>query len=57
MKTPNFIVMPEHINMYNGIHERCDMLVGTCACGMWHKLEDWEDRIPKKEIKKLIPNQ
>ena len=51
----DFIIMPEHINMHNACNERCDMLIGPCACGAWHKLKDWEDRIPKKEIENVLP--
>ena len=51
----DFIIMPEHIDMHNGINERCDMLVGYCACGASHKLEDWEGKIPKKEIENVLP--
>ena len=51
----DFIVMPDHIDMHNGIHERCDMLVGPCACGTWHSLKDWEGVIPKEEIEYVLP--
>lgn len=40
------IVMPEHIHMYNGSWERCDMLIGPCSCGAWHGQDCWDDKIP-----------
>lgn len=34
------IPMPEGFNFrMNG--ERCDMIQGPCACGAWHRLDDW----------------
>lgn len=41
----NFVVMPEHINVYNASHERCDMLIGPCSCGAWHRMSDWQEKI------------
>jgi hypothetical protein len=26
---------------YNACTEPCDMFVGPCACGAWHKTSDW----------------
>lgn len=51
MKTEktNFILMPEHINVYNASKERCDMLIGCCSCGAWHKLDDWKEKIENAE--------
>lgn len=37
--------MPEHINVYNASHERCDMLIGPCSCGAWHRMSDWQEKI------------
>ena len=47
MKTRNtdFIEMPQHIDIHNGTHERCDMLIGCCSCGAWHKIDDWNEKI------------
>lgn len=45
----NFIPMPKHISVYNGTHEKCDMLIGACSCGAWHKIDDWKDKIEKAE--------
>ena len=42
--------MPEHINLYNATHERCDMMDGPCSCGAWHS----EEEILKK-LEKLCP--
>lgn len=54
-KISDWIEMPSHINMHNGTHERCDMLIGTCACGATHSIKDWKDKIPNAEqyIKRL----
>lgn len=27
--------------VYNACNEPCDVLIGPCACGAWHHLEDW----------------
>lgn len=48
-KEKNLVVMPSHINVYNGSHERCDMLIGACSCGAWHRIEDWEGKIENVE--------
>lgn len=45
----SFILMPEHINIHNGSHQRCDMLIGACSCGAWHHIEDWKDKIENAE--------
>ena len=39
------IAMPEYVEMHNGTHERCDMLIGPCACGAWHTIECWDEKI------------
>lgn len=46
------VEMPIHINVFNGQHQRCDMLVGPCSCGAWHHIEDWKDKIenPKQYL-------
>jgi len=36
-----FAVMPLAISVFNGQSSRCDMLIGPCGCGAWHKLSDW----------------
>lgn len=28
---------------FNASHDPCDMLIGPCACGAWHKATDWDD--------------
>ena len=60
--------MPEeHIGRFrNGRHnpDPCDMLSGPCACGAWHRQEEWPNEIQmavfgsisdKKTICKRIP--
>lgn len=41
---PSFRAMPYDIKQYNACTDPCDMLVGPCACGSWHRWDDW----PKK---------
>lgn len=41
----SLIVMPKHINVYNASTERCDMLVGPCCCGAWHRIADWDGKL------------
>lgn len=43
--TANFRSMPKCFDFYNGSHERCDALVGPCACGAWHEEGDWTEKI------------
>ena len=30
--------MPEGVTIFNGCNEKCDMLVGPCCCGAWHRV-------------------
>jgi hypothetical protein len=46
----NFVAMPAHIEMHNGSHERCDMLIGYCSCGAWHRIGDWVGKIENIEL-------
>lgn len=39
------VTMPANLSIYNGCSERCDMLVGACACGAWHEANDWDGKI------------
>ena len=39
--------MPEHVNVYNASHERCDMAIGPCQCGSTHRFENWPKKIQK----------
>ena len=33
--------MPGGVKNYNGSNEPCDMLVGLCCCGAFHRKTDW----------------
>ncbi len=42
-KNINFFGYPKTWpKFYNACSDACDMLVGPCACGAWHTLEDWQ---------------
>jgi hypothetical protein len=43
----SFVLMPENVEIRNASNERCDMLIGACSCGAWHKEGDWKDKIEK----------
>lgn len=46
----DFVGYPEHWPVYRNPSVICDMLQGPCACGAWHTLDEWKDRINWKEI-------
>ena len=46
VKETGIIVMPDDINIFNSSTDRCDMLLGPCACGAYHKLYE--------QIKKIV---
>ena len=55
MKNNNLVLMPSHIKTRNPNHPSmvfCDMLIGPCVCGAWHKEEDWKNKI--ENIKQYI---
>ena len=37
----NFEEMPHIFEQHNSCTDRCDMLVGPCACGATHSAEEW----------------
>jgi hypothetical protein len=41
----DFFAMPESVHYHNGTNQRCDALSGPCACGAWHKLDEWRMRM------------
>ena len=47
VKDNGLIVMPESLQgkFFNACTEPCDFIEGPCACGAWHKLEDWTEEI------------
>ena len=38
----------KHLNWHNG-GILCDMLIGTCACGAWHTVEELPERARREE--------
>jgi hypothetical protein len=49
-KSEPLIPMPASLDLHNANHERCDMAQGPCACGAWHRLEDWPE-VVRQEVK------
>jgi hypothetical protein len=48
---------PEHWPKYhNACNEPCDMISGPCACGAWHKLDEWVLYIAKYGLVKDSTN-
>lgn len=39
------VPMPKEIEIHNGTHEPCDMLIGPCSCGAWHITDNLENII------------
>ncbi len=37
----DFVALPENIVRWNGT--TCDLLIGPCSCGAWHKEEELAD--------------
>lgn len=52
IKDKKGVIMPSNIKLYNSSNEPCDMLIGPCSCGAWHKVEDLKERIDKQEQNK-----
>ena len=50
------IKIPEEYagQFYNGSNEACDMLVGPCACGATHDIEEWLDVMKDLEEKNKV---
>lgn len=42
-RTPGneFVSMPDIFSTYNASTDRCDLLVGPCACGATHSADEW----------------
>ena len=45
VKKSRILFMPEKFFFRNACTERCDIAEGPCACGAWHKLEDWPKEV------------
>ncbi len=52
------IPMPKELKLHNAYNEKCDMLIGPCACGSWHYGKDVEKIVKahfsNKKAKKII---
>lgn len=44
-------MMPASVSYFNGSTERCDILDGPCACGAWHKPDEWESRLAESRFR------
>jgi len=46
-KDSGMIPMPEQFQgkFFNASSDACDFVVGPCACGAWHEIEDWLERL------------
>jgi len=46
-KRNGLISMPKKYQgkFHNACTDACDMIIGPCACGAWHHIEDWKGKI------------
>jgi hypothetical protein len=40
----------ERVSLFNACNEKCDMLIGPCACGAWHQPDDWTDILNRHNL-------
>lgn len=67
LKKDHIVPMPPEFFFHNACSERCDMLVGPCACGAWHRADDFIEKIKdlftslktenQKQLEKQIAEQ
>lgn len=39
----DWVAWPSYVPaVYNACTDACDAVLGPCACGAWHKAEDWK---------------
>lgn len=49
-----FIFVPDEICIYNACNDRCDCINFACACGGWHSIEDFTERLETLQMKVIV---